>query len=129
MPEAEVVWRFSRASGPGGQHVNTTDSAVEARWDVVASGVLEGPLRDRALARLGPRLLDGRVLAVHAAEHRSQWRNRQAALSRLQALLDEAVAPPPPRRRPTRKSRGVNERRLTDKKRRGDVKKGRRGEW
>lgn len=128
VPDAELQWRFSRSSGPGGQHVNTSDSQVELRWDLVASAALPPVLRERALARLSGRLVDGRFVVVRASEHRSQWRNREAAAARLGALLAEATAPPPRTRRPTRPSRGMVERRLENKKRRSDLKRG-RGRW
>ncbi|WP_370131175.1 alternative ribosome rescue aminoacyl-tRNA hydrolase ArfB [Streptacidiphilus sp. EB103A] len=129
VPDAELQWRFSRSSGPGGQHVNTTDTQVELRFDIAASAALPQVWRERALERLAGRLVDGSVLVVRASEHRSQWRNREAAAVRLGALLSEAVAPPPRARRATRPSRGVVERRLTDKKRRADVKRGRSGRF
>jgi ribosome-associated protein len=129
VPDAELLWRFSRSSGPGGQHVNTSDTQVELRFDVAASTVLPQVWKDRALERLAGRLVDGGVLVVRASEHRSQWRNREAAAVRLGALLSDAVAPPPRTRRATRPSRGTVERRLTDKKRRADVKRGRSGKF
>jgi ribosome-associated protein len=129
LPDAELQWRFSRSSGPGGQHVNTSDSQVELRYDLAASEALPPVWKERALERLSGRLTDGGVLVVRASEHRSQWRNREAAAVRLSALLSEAVAPPPRSRRATRPSRGVVERRLTDKKRRADVKRGRQGRF
>ena len=129
LPDAELLWRFSRSSGPGGQHVNTSDTQVELRFDVAASVVLPQVWKDRALERLSGRLVDGSVLVVRASEHRSQWRNREAAAVRLGALLSDAVAPPPRTRRATRPSRGTVERRLTDKKRRADVKRGRSGKF
>ncbi|QMU74915.1 aminoacyl-tRNA hydrolase [Streptacidiphilus sp. PB12-B1b] len=129
LPDAELQWRFSRSSGPGGQHVNTSDSQVELRYDLAGSAALPPVWKERALERLAGRLTDGGVLVVRASEHRSQWRNREAAAVRLSALLSEAVAPPPRSRRATRPSRGVVERRLTDKKRRADVKRGRQGHF
>jgi len=126
IPEAELGWRFSRASGPGGQGVNTTDSRVELSFDVSATTALSPALKERALRRLAPRLTRG-VLTVVAAEHRSQLRNREAARARLVQSLREAVAPPPKRRRPTKPSRGAVERRLAAKRRRSDVKRLRRG--
>jgi ribosome-associated protein len=129
VPDAELQWRFSRSSGPGGQHVNTSDTQVELRFDIAASAALPPVWRQRALERLAGRLVDEGVLVVRASEHRSQWRNREAAAVRLGALLSEAVAPPPRARRATRPSRGVVERRLTDKKRRADVKRGRSGRF
>ncbi|AXI78225.1 alternative ribosome rescue aminoacyl-tRNA hydrolase ArfB [Peterkaempfera bronchialis] len=125
IPDAELQWRFSRSSGPGGQHVNTSDSQVELRWDLAASEALPPVLKDRALARLAGRLLDGRFIVVRASEHRSQWRNREAAAARLGALLAQATAPPPKARRATRPSRGMVERRLENKRRRSELKRGR----
>ncbi|MHA6760876.1 alternative ribosome rescue aminoacyl-tRNA hydrolase ArfB [Streptacidiphilus sp. PAMC 29251] len=127
VPDAELLWRFSRSSGPGGQHVNTSDTQVELMFDIVGSAVLPQVWKDRALERLSGRLVDGGVLVVRSSEHRSQWRNREAAAVRLGALLSDAVAPPPRTRRATKPSRGMVERRLTDKKRRADVKRGRSG--
>lgn len=125
IPEAELSWRFSRSSGPGGQGVNTTDSRVELSYDLAASDALPEPLRDRALARLAGRLVDG-VLTIAASEHRSQLRNREAAAARLAALLREAIAPPPPPRRPTKPSRAAKQRRLDEKRRRSQIKRNRR---
>jgi ribosome-associated protein len=125
IPEAELRWRFSRAGGPGGQGVNTTDSRVELSFDVAASTALTPEQRDRILQRLSGRLVDG-VLTVVAAEHRSQLRNREAARSRLAAILRQAVTPDPPTRRPTRPSRAARERRLADKRRRTLTKRLRR---
>jgi ribosome-associated protein len=121
---SEITWRFSRASGPGGQGVNTTDSRVELVFDLAHTTALPEPLRTRALGRLGPRLVDG-VLTIVAAEHRSQLQNRQAAGRRLAELLADAIAPPAPPRRPTRPTRGSVERRLQGKRRRAETKRGR----
>ena len=126
VPEAELSWRFSRSSGPGGQSVNTTDSRAELSYDVQRSAALPEHLRARALRSLAPRLVDG-VLTVAASEHRSQLQNREAAEQRLAQLLREAVAPPPAPRRPTRPTRGSKERRLEAKKQRSQVKRDRRG--
>jgi ribosome-associated protein len=126
IPAAELRWRFCRASGPGGQHVNTTDSRVELRFDLAVTGALPEHLRSRALRRLAGRLVEGCVVIVAGAE-RSQWLNRQAAQRRLQALLQEAIQPPPPPRRATRPTRGSVERRLAAKKLRSGVKRQRRG--
>ncbi|NEY32750.1 aminoacyl-tRNA hydrolase [Streptomyces sp. PRKS01-65] len=124
LPEAELMWRFSRSSGPGGQHVNTTDTQVELRFDLARTEALPPVWKERALERLAGRLTGG-VVTVRAAEHRSQWRNREAAAVRLAALLAEATAPPPKPRRPTRVPRGINERRLREKKQRAETKRGR----
>jgi ribosome-associated protein len=125
VPDRELQWRFSRSGGPGGQSVNTTDSRVELVFDLIGSESVPQRLRDRALARLSSRLVDGR-LVVTASEYRSQHRNREAARRRLADLLDRAFAPPAPTRRPTRPTRGSKERRLSAKKRRSDVKAMRR---
>jgi ribosome-associated protein len=125
IPGSELRERFSRSSGPGGQGVNTTDSRVELSWHLAESTALPPELKERARQRLAGRLVDG-VLTVTASEHRSQLRNRQAAEDRLVELVAAAVAPPPPSRRPTRPSRGAKERRIQDKKRRGQIKRLRR---
>ena len=127
VPERELRWRFSRSSGPGGQSVNTADSRVELSLDIATTTALGPVQRARALERLAGRLVDG-VLTVTASEHRSQLRNREAALKRLADTLAAAIAPPAPRRRPTRASRGSVERRLADKKRRGETKRLRRAD-
>lgn len=129
VPEAELRWRFSRSSGPGGQHVNTSDSKAELLFDVAATSALPEVWKQRALERLAPRLVDG-VLTVRASEHRSQLRNREMALVRLASLLAEATAPPPKARRATKIPRGINERRLREKKARAETKRGRAGrDW
>ncbi len=124
VSEAELSWRFSRSSGPGGQHVNTSDSRAELSVDLTR--VLPPHLLARALERLGSRLNDG-VLTVAASEHRSQLQNRDAAAERLAQLLRQAVATPPAPRRPTRPTRGSKERRLQVKRQRSELKRGRRG--
>ncbi|MFI9584423.1 alternative ribosome rescue aminoacyl-tRNA hydrolase ArfB [Streptomyces sp. NPDC052236] len=129
LPESELMWRFSRSSGPGGQHVNTSDSQVELRFDVARTEALPEVWKDRALERLAGKLIDG-VISVRASEHRSQWRNRETALVRLAALIAEATAPPPRPRRATKIPRGINERRLREKKQRAETKRGRTGrDW
>ncbi|CAN7453228.1 aminoacyl-tRNA hydrolase [Microbacterium foliorum] len=125
IPEAELSWRFSRSSGPGGQGVNTADSRVELVWDAAGSAVLSPHQRERLLDRLSGRLVNG-VLTIAASEHRAQLRNRDAARERLVALVGEALRPPAPPRRATKPSRGSKERRLTAKKQRTDVKRLRR---
>ncbi|RZS77566.1 ribosome-associated protein [Motilibacter rhizosphaerae] len=122
IPPAELTWRFSRSSGPGGQSVNTTDSRVELSFDVERSESLPEQLRRRALGRLDGRLVDG-VLTVSAQEERSQLRNRAVAREKLAQTLREALAPPPPVRRPTKPSRASQQRRIDEKKRRGSIKR------
>jgi ribosome-associated protein len=119
VPAGELSWRFSRSGGPGGQSVNTADSRVELSFDVRRSAALPEAVRDRLLARLSHRLVDG-VVTIAASEYRSQHRNREAA--RLTDLLSEASAPPAPKRRPTRPTRGSKERRLTSKSQRSQTK-------
>lgn len=125
IPAAELRERFSRSSGPGGQHVNTTDSRVELLFDLANSPSVPESLRTRMLDRLATRLIDG-VLTIAASEHRAQLQNRAAARERLAALLRDAAAPPPPVRRATKPSRGAKERRIAAKKRRGITKRNRR---
>lgn len=125
IPPGELSWRFSRSPGPGGQSVNTADSRVELSYDLAASDALGPVLKARAMQALAGRLVDG-VLTVTASEHRTQLRNRQAAVSRLEVLLEAATAPPPPPRRPTKPSRAARERRLAAKQRRSNLKRLRR---
>lgn len=122
LPGDELVERFSRSSGPGGQSVNTTDSRVELRFDLAGSRSLPASVKDRLQRRLAARLVDGAIVVV-ASEHRSQLRNREAARARLAALVRSALTPPPPDRRPTRPSRAAREQRLADKRRRGELKR------
>ncbi|WP_141578705.1 alternative ribosome rescue aminoacyl-tRNA hydrolase ArfB [Actinomadura sp. WMMA1423] len=128
IPESELAWRFSRSSGPGGQHVNTSATAAELSFDVANSPSLPEPLRARALERLAGRLVRG-VLTIRAEEYRSQQRNRDAARTRLATILAEATAPPPKKRVPKKVPRGINERRLENKKRRSAVKRQRTARW
>ncbi|MBK6885066.1 MAG: aminoacyl-tRNA hydrolase [Tetrasphaera sp.] len=121
IPESELTERFSRSSGPGGQGVNTADSRVELEFDIAASECLTPAQRRRALAVLGTRLVDAR-LVVTASEHRSQRRNRVAARDRMATLLRDALVPPPPPRRPTRPTRSSQLRRLDAKRKRARTK-------
>ena len=120
VPDSELSWRFSRASGPGGQSVNTTDSRVELVFDLAGSSAFPASIRARAVERLGARV------TVTASEHRSQLRNRRAAEERLADLLTRATAPPPRTRRPTKPTKASRERRLMGKKQRGETKRLRR---
>ncbi len=128
VPAAELSERFSRASGPGGQGVNTTDSRVELSLDLTRPGAVPDRLRARVLDRLVARLVDG-VLTVTASEHRAQLDNRRAARERMADVLRRAGAAPPRKRRATRPTRGSQERRLAQKKRRGETKRGRQGRF
>jgi ribosome-associated protein len=128
VPGAELSERFSRSSGPGGQSVNTTDSRVELSVDLAGSASTPAYLQERVLERLSGRLVGG-VLTVTASEHRTQHANRRAARERLAQVLRDAAAPPAPQRRATKPTRGSKERRLAEKKRRGETKRGRQGRF
>lgn len=117
ISDADLTWRFSRSSGPGGQHVNTTDTRVQLSFDLAGSDAFPDALKQRLLTRLG-----GEVVVV-ASEHRSQLRNRRAAEGRLAGLLEEALRPPPAHRVPTKPSKGARQRRLRHKKQRSEVKR------
>lgn len=125
IPEGELRWRFSRSSGPGGQHVNTSDSRVQLSWDVAESAAVTDDQRAILRDRLRGRLVGG-VVTVVSSEQRSQLRNRETALQKLAALIAEALAPPGPPRRPTRKTRGSDRRRLAAKGERSATKQQRR---
>jgi ribosome-associated protein len=125
IPAAELVERFSRSSGPGGQSVNTTDSRVELSWDVTHSVALNESQRRRVVDRLAHRLADG-VLTIAASEHRSQLQNREAARRRLQHLVATALEPPAPPRRASKPSRAAKARRIEQKRRHGALKAARR---
>ncbi len=124
IPAAELEFTASRASGPGGQHVNTTDSRIQLRWNLETSQAITEPQRHRLRRVLASRLTDGGDLLLASETHRSQRRNREEVAQRLAALLREALIPPKPRRK-TKPTRASRERRLQDKKKRADVKKGR----
>lgn len=127
LPEDELRWRFSRSSGPGGQHVNTTDTKVELSWDLGATSALTAPQRERVRTALAPRLRDG-VLTIVSSQYRSQHRNREAARTRLEDLVSDALVPPRPRRA-TRPSKGSRRRRRDGEQRRSAVKRDRRTDW
>ena len=124
VPAGELIERFSHASGPGGQGVNTADSRVQLSLDLGSTTALNDKQRERALSVLGERLT-GTNLTITAAEHRSQHRNRGAARERLAQVLRAALSPPAPRRA-TKPTRGSKLRRLDAKKRRSELKARRR---
>lgn len=128
IPEAELTESFMRASGPGGQHVNRADSAVELRFDIAASPSLPEPVRARALQRRDKRLTQDGVVVIKAQRFRDQARNREDARQRLVTLL-AAAASPPKKRIPTRPTRASRKRRLDDKHRRGERKRNRSRDW
>ncbi len=127
VPDSELTWRFSRSSGPGGQHVNTTDTKAELLWDVRASDVLDDAQKAHVLAALSTRATDG-VVRVVSSQYASQHRNREAAKARLEELVAAALVPRR-KRRATKPTRGSQERRLAAKKLRSDVKSGRQRRW
>lgn len=121
IPATELQWRFSRSSGPGGQHVNTSDSRVQLTWSVAESLAVNDEQRMLLLARLDRRLVDG-ALVVTVSQERSQLRNRELALEALARVILEGLAPPQPVRRATRPTRGSATRRLAAKHQRSETK-------
>lgn len=122
IPASELGWRFSRSSGPGGQHVNTSDSRVELSWNVADSATLDDDQRMLLLTRLGRRLVGG-VITVAASERRSQLRNREIALAKLADLVAAGLAPEAAPRRPTKPTRGSGRRHLAAKQQRSATKR------
>lgn len=127
IPEHELQFRFSRSGGPGGQNVNTRDTKVEVIFDVTTSPSLGPRQRDRVLRKLQSRLDGEGRLHVVASDERTQGRNRELAVDRLRSILVEALAPDPPRRKPTRPGKAATERRIAAKKARGRLKRQRSG--
>ncbi len=125
IPESEIELNFARSGGPGGQHVNTSATKVELRFDVDSSSALDDDQKRRIHDHLGNRITQDGVLILHASEHRSQSQNRRAAVGRFRNLLREALRPRK-RRKATRPSRAAKERRLEAKRRRAEKKRLRR---
>ncbi|NQZ95932.1 MAG: aminoacyl-tRNA hydrolase [Myxococcales bacterium] len=122
IPEAELRETASRASGPGGQHVNKTSTRVTLRWNAVRSNALSDTQRARVLERLATRITRGGDLVIHAERYRSQSRNRALARTLLADLVSDALRVAR-RRVATKPSRASRERSLEAKKRRSKVKK------
>jgi len=123
-PERELEERFVLAGGPGGQHVNRTESAVQLRYDVAASEFLPAPVKQRLLRLAGKRADSSGVITIEARSHRSQHRNREDARKRLAELIEQAFHRPT-RRIPTRPSRTAKKKRLQGKRHRGKIKQAR----
>jgi len=121
IADSELRWKFSRSSGPGGQHVNTSDSRVQLTWSVMDSAALTDEQRATMLTKLGRRLVGG-AITVTVSSQRSQLRNRETALDCLAQVVRDALAPPGPLRRATRPTRGSARRHLAAKKRRSEIK-------
>jgi ribosome-associated protein len=121
LPESELLERFLRADGPGGQHVNRTESAVELRFDVAGSTSLPEEVRTRLLARRDRRLTADGVLVIQGRRFRDQGRNRDDVRERLTELI-RGVLSPPKKRIATRPTRASKERRLAGKQQRGRIK-------
>jgi len=125
IDESELAESFVRASGPGGQNVNKVATAVQLRFDVAHSPSLPDSVRARLVKLAGRRLTKEGELVIVANRFRTQDRNREDARARLIALIAEAAEPPPPPRRRTRPTKASKERRLSDKKKRSEIKRGR----
>jgi len=125
IDENELEYDFIRASGPGGQHVNRSATAVQLRFDVANSPSLPDDVRKRLMRLAGNRLTDQGVLIIEAKRFRSQERNRQDAIGRLVELIRQAARKPKVRRK-TRPTRASQERRLREKRRRSEIKRRRK---
>lgn len=124
IPLSELVYTASRSSGPGGQHVNTTDTRIQVRWNVKESSALHRDERALVLKNLASRLTESGDLILAADTSRSQRRNREEVTQRLANLVREALIPPKPRKK-TKPTRAAKERRLDDKRKKSRTKKDR----
>jgi len=125
VPESELEVRATRSGGPGGQHVNTSSTRIEVRWNVLTTAVLSEEERQRVATKLARRVDREGFIRVVESGSRSQHQNREAAIARLQALVTEAMSIPKPRR-PTKVPKAEKARRLDAKRRRAAQKRTRR---
>ena len=124
IPANEIQWRFSRSSGAGGQNVNKTDSRVEIVFNVFESKTLTPYQKHRISIQAEIKLING-CICIAVQDKRTQYQNRQLALSRLASILRELLKPPPKKRRETKPTRSSQRKRVESKKKRGELKKSR----
>ena len=128
IPLDELTFRFSKSSGPGGQHVNKAETRVTLLFDIANSPSLTDEQKALLLEKLQNRVDKSGILQLHVQTFRSQSRNRDTAVARLQKLLKKALTPPKKRKR-TKPSKAAKEKRLAEKKRHSQLKEERRQNW
>jgi len=126
IPETELNFEFTRSGGPGGQNVNRVQTAVQLRFQVMKSSVLPASVKHRLIKLAGNRISGDGYLLIDARNHRTQGKNKEEAVERLQKLVDQATLVPK-KRRPTKPTKGSRERRLKGKKERSQIKRLRSG--
>ena len=124
IPISELQFQFARASGPGGQHVNRTESAVELSFDLANSASITPEDRTRALGKLGNYVDSVGTMHVVSQSERSQLRNRELVIARFAELLQQALVVPK-KRRPTKPSKAAKAKRMDGKRKTGTIKRGR----